>query len=44
MLVLAANIVTSGVTILGISAGAALALGWGAVRVEQGELAAARRC
>src|SRR6185369_622292 len=35
MFVLAANIVTSGVTILGISAGAALALGWGAVRVEQ---------
>ena len=38
MLVLAANIVTSGVTILGISAGAALALGWGAVRVQQGTL------
>jgi ATP-binding cassette subfamily C protein CydCD len=38
MFVLAANIVTSGVTILGISAGAALALGWGAVRVEQGTL------
>ena len=38
MLVLAANIVTSGITILGISAGAALALGWGAVRVQQGTL------
>src|SRR5438067_3603631 len=38
MYVLAANIVTSGATILGISAGAALALGWGAVRVEQGTL------
>ncbi|MCC6177901.1 MAG: ABC transporter ATP-binding protein [Chloroflexi bacterium] len=38
MLVLAANIVTSGVTVLGISAGAAIALGWGAVRVEQGTL------
>ncbi|MFN8635651.1 MAG: ABC transporter ATP-binding protein [Chloroflexota bacterium] len=38
MFVLAANIVTSGVTILGISAGAALALGWGAIRVEQGTL------
>jgi ATP-binding cassette subfamily C protein CydCD len=38
MFVLAANIVTSGVTILGISAGAALALGWGAVRVQNGTL------
>jgi ABC-type multidrug transport system fused ATPase/permease subunit len=38
MFVLAANIVTSGITILGISAGAALALGWGAVRVQQGTL------
>jgi ATP-binding cassette subfamily C protein CydCD len=38
MLVLAANIVTSGVTILGISAGAAVALGWGAIRVQQGTL------
>src|SRR4051812_21793344 len=38
MKVLAANIATSGVTMLGISAGAALALGWGAVRVQQGEL------
>ncbi len=38
MLVLAANIVTSGVTILGISAGAALALAWGAIRVQQGTL------
>jgi len=37
--VLAANIATSGVTMLGISAGAALALGWGAVRVQHGELA-----
>ncbi len=39
MLVLAANIATSGVTMLGISAGAATALGWGAVRVQQGDLA-----
>ena len=38
MMILAANIATSGVTILGISAGAALALGWGAVRVQQGDL------
>jgi ATP-binding cassette subfamily C protein CydCD len=38
MLVLATNIMTSGVTILGVSAGAALALGWGAIRVEQGTL------
>ena len=38
MMILAANIATSGVTMLGISAGAALALGWGAVRVQQGEL------
>ena len=38
MWVLAANIATSGVTVLGISAGAALALGWGAVRVQQGDL------
>ncbi len=38
MMILAANIATSGVTMLGISAGAALALGWGAVRVQQGDL------
>src|SRR3954451_23837531 len=38
MFVLAANIVTSGITILGISAGAAVALGWGALRVQQGTL------
>ncbi|MBA2448315.1 MAG: thiol reductant ABC exporter subunit CydC [Chloroflexi bacterium] len=38
MMILAANIATSGVTIFGISAGAALALGWGAVRVQQGDL------
>ena len=36
--VLAANSATSSVTILGISAGAAVALAWGAVRVESGEL------
>lgn len=38
MKVLAANIATSGVSMLGISAGAALALGYGAVRVQSGEL------
>jgi ATP-binding cassette subfamily C protein CydCD len=38
MMVLAANIGTGGVSMLGVSAGAALALGWGAVRVERGEL------
>jgi ATP-binding cassette subfamily B protein len=38
MYVLAANIATSGITILGISAGAAIALGWGAIRVQQGTL------
>ena len=38
MFVLAANIVTSGITILGISAGAAIALAWGAMRVQQGTL------
>ncbi|MCC7370036.1 MAG: thiol reductant ABC exporter subunit CydC [Chloroflexi bacterium] len=38
MFVLAANIVTSGVTVLGISAGAAAALAWGAIRVQQGTL------
>src|SRR5438093_345578 len=37
--VLAANAATGGMTLLGISAGAALALGWGAVRVSQGDLA-----
>ena len=38
MWVLAVNIGTGGITLLGISAGAAVALGWGAVRVEAGEL------
>jgi len=38
MWVLAVNIGTGGITLLSISAGAALALGWGAVRVEAGEL------
>jgi ATP-binding cassette subfamily C protein CydCD len=38
MWVLAVNIGTGGITLLGISAGAALALGWGAVRVEAGQL------
>ena len=36
--VLAANSATSALTILGISAGAAVALGWGAVRVSNGDL------
>jgi len=38
MWVLGVNIGTGGITLLGISAGAALALGWGAVRVQAGEL------
>jgi ATP-binding cassette subfamily C protein CydCD len=38
MWVLAVNIGTGGITLLGISAGAALALGWGALRVQAGEL------
>jgi ATP-binding cassette subfamily B protein len=38
MLVLAVNIGTGGITLLGISAGAALALGWGALRVQAGQL------
>jgi ATP-binding cassette, subfamily B, bacterial len=38
MWVLAVNIATGGITLLGISAGAAVALGWGAVRVAAGEL------
>lgn len=38
MWVLGVNIMTGGVTLLGISAGAAVALGWGAVRVQAGEL------
>src|SRR5437762_1682906 len=38
MWVLAVNIGTGGITLLGISAGAALALAWGAVRVAAGEL------
>ena len=37
--VLAVNIITSGLITLGIAAGAGVALGWGAVRVSQGELA-----
>ena len=36
--VLAANSATSALTILGISAGAAVALAWGAVRVSNGDL------
>jgi ATP-binding cassette subfamily C protein CydCD len=36
--VLAANSATSALTILGIAAGAAVALAWGAVRVSNGEL------
>jgi ATP-binding cassette subfamily B protein len=39
MWVLAVNIGTGGVTLLGVSAGAAVALAWGAVRVQEGELA-----
>ena len=38
MRVLGANIGTSAVTILGISAGAAVALSWGALRVADGDL------
>src|SRR5712691_4980339 len=38
MWVLAVNIATGGITLLGISAGAATALAWGAVRVAAGEL------
>ncbi|MBV9131616.1 MAG: ABC transporter ATP-binding protein, partial [Chloroflexi bacterium] len=38
MWVLAVNIATGGITLLGISAGAAVALGWGAIRVQDGEL------
>jgi ATP-binding cassette subfamily C protein CydCD len=38
MAVLAANGATSAVSILGIAAGAAVALGWGAVRVSNGDL------
>jgi ATP-binding cassette subfamily C protein CydCD len=38
MWVLAVNIGTGGITLLGISAGAALALGWGALRVQAGQL------
>jgi ATP-binding cassette subfamily B protein len=37
--VLAANITTTGLITLGISAGAGMALGWGALRVSRGELA-----
>lgn len=37
--VLAVNIITSGMITLGISAGAGVALGWGALRVSQGSLA-----
>ena len=39
MAILAANQATTGVTWLGITAGAAVALGWGALRVEDGSLA-----
>jgi ATP-binding cassette subfamily C protein CydCD len=38
MYVLAVNIATSGITMLGISAGAAIALAWGAIRVHDGSL------
>ncbi|MBI3330195.1 MAG: ATP-binding cassette domain-containing protein, partial [Nitrospinae bacterium] len=38
MRVLAVNITTTGLITLGISAGAGVALGWGAVRVSRGEL------
>ena len=38
MWVLAVNIGTGGITLLGISAGAAVALGWGALRVQAGQL------
>ncbi len=41
MWVLALNIGTGGITLLGISAGAAVALGWGAIRVQSGELSLA---
>src|SRR5262249_43563636 len=37
--VLAVNIITSGMITLGVSAGAGVALGWGALRVSQGALA-----
>src|SRR5918912_729523 len=36
--IVAANTATSGVTLLCVSAGAVVALGWGAIRVSQGEL------
>ncbi len=38
MWLLAVNIGTGGITLFGVSAGAAVALAWGAVRVEQGTL------
>ncbi|HEY7295102.1 MAG TPA: ABC transporter ATP-binding protein, partial [Dehalococcoidia bacterium] len=38
MYVLAVNILTGGITMLGVSAGAAVALAWGAVRVQNGDL------
>ena len=38
MSVLAANAATGALTILGITGGAAVALGWGAVRVSEGDL------
>ncbi|CAN5557300.1 N/A [soil metagenome] len=38
MNVLAINIGTTGITMLGITAGSAVALTWGAIRVEQGDL------
>ncbi len=37
--VLAVNIITSGMITLGVSAGAGVALGWGALRVSQGAMA-----
>lgn len=39
MYVLAVNIATGGITVLGMSAGAAVALAWGAVRVQHHSLA-----
>ena len=44
MWVLAVNIGTGGITLLGISAGAAVALGWGALRVQSGAAVRCRRC
>ncbi|MBV9580872.1 MAG: ABC transporter ATP-binding protein, partial [Chloroflexi bacterium] len=41
MWVLGVNIATGSITLLGISAGAAVALGWGAIRVQAGQLSLA---